>query len=130
MELRLNEAQTIQAQWERSIQVSGSVRDKVNRFVQEVEELQEAVGKEDLNKEETAMEAIDCLIVLLGVISALDYTSEELFMSKMDINYRKYNPYKHKELIDLGMSPQEATSYLKKKWKNGPSEIIIYQAPE
>ena len=96
--LRMGEAQSIHSSWEAPRLRERTPASRIERFREEANELLEYAEVEDLNEKaknpdyarEVGFEAIDCVILCLGVIDSLGLNAENLFLEKMEKNYQKY----------------------------------------
>lgn len=126
----LAEAQVVQRFWERAI-LGEQGRDpatRVNRFMMEAVELgetkegltdheyNERINQDPELRKAVAMEAVDTIIIALGVVDALGMDTEVLFHEKMIRNYQKYSLKRRQELVDGGMTPDEAVAEMKREW--------------
>lgn len=124
------EAQVIQRFWENAI-LGEQGRDpatRVNRFMMEAVELgqtKEGLHDHEYNKriEEdpmlrraVAMEAVDTIIIALGIVDSLGMDAESLFHEKMLINYQKYSLKRRQELIQAGYSVEQTMKIMKDEW--------------
>lgn len=118
----LNEAQAVQKWWEeRIIGQEGRVpHNRFTRFLDEVVELGQAI--QELNGSpkkqlEAGMELADVFIVGLSIADALGYDIERLIFEKFETNFKKYNPVKIREMVESGMTWQEAIATAKSEWR-------------
>jgi NTP pyrophosphatase (non-canonical NTP hydrolase) len=122
-QLSLRKAQEAQASWEDQCMIDRSPQTQVLKKLEEDGELRDAVRELSINnteeaREAVAKEAIDVIIVTLGIIDAVGFDAEQVFKEKMDRNYRKYNPDKIRELVfNHGLEPQEAIAQCKEDWE-------------
>ncbi len=136
--IHLSEAQVIQRIFESHIiapqdRVPSS---RVDRFMQEASELEDLRRDKDPTvfdaqcesdprfRKAVASEAIDTVIIAIGIIDSLGMDAHTLFMEKMNINFAKYNIGRMEALVAGGMSHEEAQQVLKREWgqrfpKNG-----------
>lgn len=130
MRASIAEAQVIQRFWESGI-LGPQARDpasRVNRFMQEAVELGELKeGKPDhefnaeIERSEpmrraVGMEAIDSIIIALGVIDSLGLDAQQLFFDKISQNYQKYSLQRRQELIQSGYSVEQTMKIMKDEW--------------
>ena len=94
----MGEAQSIQSSWEIPRLRDRNLAQRLAKFKEEAIELLEYEGVENLEEKvkdkdyarEVAFEAIDCMILCFAVIDSLGLNAENLFLEKMERNYKKY----------------------------------------
>lgn len=129
LRIGLGEAQAVQRIFEEGCQVERTPQARVERMGEEYQELLDALVKVNQcdtpeSRFELAMEATDLIVLALSVIDATGHNAEELFLTKMQRNFLKYNPALVDLLVQSGKTPAEAMGTLKHNWK------VIYESEE
>lgn len=126
----LGEAQVIQRVFEYHVVGPENMRPatRVERFIDEaceVGQMMEGKTRDQFDKlcyteegfrKAVAMEAMDSIIVALGVIDSLGYDAQNLFNIKMNINFQKYSIKRMSELRSQGLNEGQAQIVMKKEW--------------
>ena len=122
-EITLREASAIHKWWEEKVLPERKPSDRIARFLEECQELQELVDedfdekcKDSVFAKKVGYEAIDCVIVALGIIDSLGYNASQLFWEKLAINHQKYNIVENRRLREEGLTPEEALRIQKENW--------------
>jgi hypothetical protein len=119
--LTLNEAQACQSQWENGTGIDRDVFKQSERLGEEYNELLEEAYEYTLEPSPeraraTGREAIDIVIIALGIIDKLGLTADDLFREKLERNWRKYPMGAVEELRATGLTTDEAMAHLKGRW--------------
>ncbi|GIW63192.1 MAG: hypothetical protein KatS3mg090_1018 [Patescibacteria group bacterium] len=113
----LTSLQEKQKEWD--LAVFGGLRVPLNvylRMMEEVDELRQAIDKEERRPEEILEESADIVILLFFIANAYNQPLEFFVQQKLSKNFEKYNPDKVQELVSQGYSPNEALQVLKEQW--------------
>jgi NTP pyrophosphatase (non-canonical NTP hydrolase) len=119
--LTINECQAIQSFWENGAGVGRDTFEQTARMGEEYDELLEATSEYELKPtpekaREAGKEAIDVIIIALGIIDRLGLNADGLFREKMEQNFYKYPIGEVTKLVEQGLSVNEAMIKLKKGW--------------
>jgi len=107
----MKEAQSRDAGW-REANLRNNPLQTFNKLLEEVGELREAL--ENGTRLEIGSELADITIVAIGIMSLYDFDVDALLQAKLSRNEAKY--CKTQELVDEGMTPDEAMAYQKEEW--------------
>jgi NTP pyrophosphatase (non-canonical NTP hydrolase) len=119
--LSINECQAVQSYWENGAGIERDTFKQTERMGEEYNELLEATSEYELKPtperaREAGREAIDVVIIALGIIDRLGLNADDLFREKLERNFHKYPMGAVDSLRATGFSTDEAMAELKGKW--------------
>lgn len=98
-----------------------TVHSRVIRSLEEHKEVMEELEGYDGSPEShtrLAQELIDLIISAGGALVVMGVDIAEELVKKLEIIFTKYNPVKHQELVESGLTHEEAQIEQKKRWRS------------